>query len=109
MDITATSAVRAYAQALGRAGEAGPDSADIGTPAPSGGPSFANMVKDVVETTANGLATSEAATIQAVTGKNADLLDVVTAATNAELTLQTVVATRDKIIQAYQDIMQMPI
>jgi len=28
---------------------------------------------------------------------------------NAELTLQTVIAVRDKVIQAYQDILRMPI
>jgi flagellar hook-basal body complex protein FliE len=33
----------------------------------------------------------------------------VTAVNNAELTLDTVVAIRDKVIGAYQDIMKMPI
>lgn len=44
----------------------------------------------------------------AVIGK-ADLTDVVEAVTNAELTLQTVVALRDKMLGAYQEIMRMPI
>jgi flagellar hook-basal body complex protein FliE len=34
---------------------------------------------------------------------------VVTAVTNAELTLETVVAVRDRVVQAYQDILRMPI
>jgi len=34
---------------------------------------------------------------------------VVTAVTNAEVTLQTVVAVRDKVISAYQDILRMPV
>jgi flagellar hook-basal body complex protein FliE len=38
-----------------------------------------------------------------------DPLDVVTAITSAEVTLQTVVAVRDKMIQAYQEILRMPI
>jgi flagellar hook-basal body complex protein FliE len=45
---------------------------------------------------------------KAVTGE-ADLTDVVTAVTNAELTLQTVVSVRDRLISAYQEIMRMPI
>lgn len=39
----------------------------------------------------------------------ADLTDVVTAVGKAELTLQTVVAVRDKVIQAYQEVLRMPI
>jgi flagellar hook-basal body complex protein FliE len=34
---------------------------------------------------------------------------VVTAVTNAEVTLQTVVAIRDKAVAAYQEIARMPI
>ena len=39
----------------------------------------------------------------------ADVADVVTAVTNAEVALQTVMAVRDRVIQAYQDIIRMPI
>ena len=39
----------------------------------------------------------------------ADIVDVVSAVNSAELTLDTVVAVRDKVIAAYQSIMQMPI
>ena len=40
---------------------------------------------------------------------NGSLTDVVTAITHAELTLQTATAIRDRVVQAYQDIMKMPI
>jgi flagellar hook-basal body complex protein FliE len=33
----------------------------------------------------------------------------VTAVNNAELALQTIVTVRDKVIQAYQDVLRMPI
>jgi flagellar hook-basal body complex protein FliE len=46
--------------------------------------------------------------IAGVAGK-ADVNDVVTAVTTAEVTLQTVVAIRDKVISAYQDILRMPV
>ncbi len=39
----------------------------------------------------------------------AELHELVAAVSNAELTLNTVVAVRDRIISAYQDIIKMPI
>ena len=38
----------------------------------------------------------------------ADLSSVVTAVAEAELTLQTVVAVRDKVIESYKQILRMP-
>ena len=42
-------------------------------------------------------------------GGNGNLTEVVTALSHAEMTLQTVTAIRDRVVQAYQDIMKMPI
>ena len=39
----------------------------------------------------------------------ADLNELIVAVSKAELTLQTVVTVRDRAIQAYQDILRMPI
>jgi len=47
-------------------------------------------------------------TAQLAAGK-ADLVDVVTAVSESEVALQTVVAVRDKVISAYEEIMRMPI
>jgi flagellar hook-basal body complex protein FliE len=38
-----------------------------------------------------------------------NLTEVVTALSHAEMTLQTATAIRDRVVQAYQDIMKMPI
>ena len=69
---------------------------------------FGEMMKqatvDAIETVKGG----EKATAQAITGK-AELADVVEAMTAAELTLQTVSAVRDRMLNAYQEIMRMPI
>jgi flagellar hook-basal body complex protein FliE len=48
---------------------------------------------------------------QAAAGINGtgDLTQVVTAVNQAELALQTTTAIRDRVVQAYQDIMRMPI
>jgi flagellar hook-basal body complex protein FliE len=43
-----------------------------------------------------------------VAGK-AELVDVVTAISAAEASLETVMAVRDQVISAYQEIMRMPI
>ena len=57
-----------------------------------------------VRDTAKG---EQAATAQ-VQGK-ANIVDVVNQVNAAEITLDTVVAVRDKVVQAYQSIMNMPI
>jgi len=107
MDIKATDASAAYAEALKRAigGSVGQSAANSAKDSAS---SFATMVNDVIGSASEGLKASENATVNAVQGKN-ELVDVVTAVTNAEVTLQTVVAIRDRVISAYQDIIRMPI
>jgi flagellar hook-basal body complex protein FliE len=72
------------------------------------GVSFGDMVKNAAEDLIGSLRGSEKVSSQAVVGK-ADLTDVVEAVTQAELTLQTVVAMRDRLLGAYQEIMRMPI
>lgn len=72
------------------------------------GPSFSDYMKDSVEKSIDTLRTSEEMSAKAVTGE-ADLTDVVQAVTNAELTLQTVVSIRDRMVSAYQEILRMPI
>lgn len=51
---------------------------------------------------------ADAKAMQAISG-NGSLTDVVTALSRAELALQTATAIRDRVVQAYQDIMKMPI
>jgi flagellar hook-basal body complex protein FliE len=51
---------------------------------------------------------AETAVTNAAMGKG-DLVDVVTAVAAAEATMETVIAVRDEVIKAYQDIMRMPI
>ena len=70
--------------------------------------SFAEMIKDASRSAAQELRGAEQLSAKAV-AKEADLLQVVNAVTNAEVSLQTVVAVRDRVIQAYQDIIRMPI
>ncbi len=73
-----------------------------------GGGDFASMVKQAATQSVDALKAGEAASVLGVAGK-LDLTQVVTAVNNAQLTLQTAVAVRDRIVQSYQLIMQMPI
>lgn len=106
MNVNAVKAAQAYAQALQSVSGA-PKTPAASTPAPAGA-SFADMVKDAVGDSMSTLKASEAASAGAVTG-DANLVDVVTAVSAAEVTLQTVVTVRDKMVQAYQEILRMPI
>lgn len=69
---------------------------------------FGQMLGEALQNTVDAQKTAEATSAQAVSGK-ADVTDVVTAVTNAEMALDTVVAVRDRVISAYQEILRMPI
>lgn len=101
MNVGFNAAAAAYANVLKRG--AGTEAA---TAKPAQG--FGEMVKSAAENTVGQLKAGEATTMNAVTGK-ADMTQVVTAVSNAEVTLQAAVAVRDKVIQAYLDIVRMPI
>lgn len=51
---------------------------------------------------------ADAAAAQGLNGQG-DLTQIVTSVTQAQLALQTTVALRDRMVQAYQSIMNMPI
>ena len=46
---------------------------------------------------------------QAVAGGKANIVDVVTAVSETEVAVEALVSVRDKMIQAYEEIMRMPI
>lgn len=71
-------------------------------------PSFEQTLADALHTAVGTMRVGETAAAQGATGQG-DLVGVVNAVTAAELTLETVVAIRDRVIAAYQDIMKMPI
>jgi flagellar hook-basal body complex protein FliE len=76
-------------------------------PGANGG-DFAKMLSDALGTATQAVGASEAGAAQAAMGK-ADVTDLVAATTNAEIALETVVAIRDRVINAYQDMIRMPI
>jgi flagellar hook-basal body complex protein FliE len=74
----------------------------------SGAGDFGKLVRDAAETTVKSLQQGEAASVLGLAGK-VDLSQVVTAVSNAEVTLQAAVAVRDKVVQSYLEILRMPI
>ncbi len=70
--------------------------------------SFADLVGDAITGAIETGRKGEKLSTEAIAG-TADLGEVVIAVTNAEVTLQTALAIRDRVVQAYQDIMRMPI
>ena len=104
MAINPIDAAQAFNKAAQLGSGAGLDARS--TPAPKS--SFVDLVKEVAENSVEAGKTAELATASAVAGK-ADLTDVVTAVSNAELALQTVVTVRNRVVAAYQEILRMPI
>ncbi len=104
-----TSPITAFNKAIAAYTEAWrTESPQAPQPAGTAGPSFAGLVKDALADATAAAKGSEAATTAAMT-TGADMSNVVTAVAEAEAALQTVVAVRDRVIEAYKDIMRMPI
>ena len=93
-------AARAY-----RAADAGAGASGGGAAA---GGDFGGMLARAVQGAVQSGHAAEAQAAQAIAGSG-DLTAVVQAVSRAELTLQTATAIRDRVVQAYQDIMKMPI
>lgn len=74
----------------------------------SNGGGFSSMLSNAASGTIDTLKRSEAVSFDAVAGK-ASLSEVVTAVNSADIALKSVVAIRDRVINAYQDIIKMPI
>lgn len=108
MALTPSASISQAAQAYTRAQESGVVSApgDVAQ-VPSGTP-FSQMVRNSVQDAVATAGNAEQMTIAAIQDK-ADISQVVTAVAEAELTLQTVVTVRDKVIDAYKEILRMPI
>lgn len=69
---------------------------------------FANLVQHAVSDTQSSIANADNAASAVVSG-DANLVDVVTSVSAAEVSLETAIAVRNRMIEAYQEIMRMPI
>jgi flagellar hook-basal body complex protein FliE len=101
--LAATAAYQAMSNIGSTAGTSG---AAQTSAAPGAG--FGDFLSGALKDAVGNIKAGEQAAAQQVAGK-ADIVNVVSAVNQAEMTLDTVVAVRDKVIQAYQTVMQMPI
>jgi flagellar hook-basal body complex protein FliE len=69
---------------------------------------FGAMVKDAIGAVAEAGKKSDGLAQGMAAGK-ANIVDVVTAVTETEVAIESLVSVRDKVIQAYEEIMRMPI
>lgn len=100
-------AIRAYSNvAKNPVAEAAPIPGAGGSIPPGQG--FSALLDEAAKVMIETGKTAEMKSSAAIAGK-ADIREVVAAVANAELTLETVVAVRDKVITAYNEIMRMPI
>lgn len=103
--ITPLAAAKAYGAAQSQAlkGVGGAGGAEAAQ-----GPGFADLVRNAISDVTQSSKAAETQMAAQVAGK-AELIDVVTAISAAEASLETVMAVRDQVIAAYQEIMRMPI
>jgi flagellar hook-basal body complex protein FliE len=106
--ITALSVARAYAQVQKAAGLDDGEAGGAHATAGAAGAGFGDMLKSVMTDAVKSSRHAEAQMVAQVQGK-ADLVDVATALSAAQTSLQTVMAVRDQVISAYKEILQMPI
>jgi flagellar hook-basal body complex protein FliE len=106
MTVGPSAAAAAY-QAVAKIGAESAASAGTSTGA-AGASDFSQFLNQAMDNAVSTMKGGEQMAAKQVTGQ-ADVVSVVNAVNSAELTLDTVVAVRDKVISAYQSIMQMPI
>ena len=71
-------------------------------------PGFGEMLQNVMGDMTRTSKAAETQMTSTLQGQG-NMIDVVTAVSSAEASLETVIAVRDQVISAYQEIMRMPI
>lgn len=105
MKMPAATVANAYANAAKMFDEV---SKSTGLEVKNQGPSFTNILENAVQGLSETAEKSDKSVIAMTAGK-ADIVDVVTAVAETELTVQALVSVRDRVITAYQEILRMPI
>jgi flagellar hook-basal body complex protein FliE len=81
----------------------------VGGGADDKGQSFGAVLKDALAAVREAGAKSDVQSQAMVTGTKTNIVDVVTAVAETEAAVNTLVSVRDKVVAAYEQIMQMPI
>lgn len=97
VDLTTIDAAGAYGKLLGQ------NQSSKAT----GGANFQNVLTDAISETKAATGNAEQLSMKQLSGEG-DLINMVTAMNNAEMAVSSVIAVRDKVISAYNDIIRMP-
>lgn len=108
MDAKFASAVSAYNNTSSRGVQELIGSPGTNKASKTPGEDFSSLMKGVIQSAVDANKNAEQMSMKAIAGK-ADLNDVVLAVNAAEITLDTVVSVRDKVVTAYNEIIKMPI
>jgi flagellar hook-basal body complex protein FliE len=104
---TINAATAAYSNAARLINEAAQQPAPAGGGKAQGG-DFAALLAESVQGIVDTGRVSDAKAMDLVNGKG-DIVDVVTAISQTEIAIETMVSVRDRVISAYEEIMRMPI
>lgn len=103
-------AAAAYGSASRLIQQGAKPAADLTALAPTagGGQNFADMLASQVQGVVDTGRTSDAMAMDMLNGK-ANVVDMVTALSESEMAIESMVTVRDRVISAYEEIMRMPI
>lgn len=101
-------AAAAYGNAQRLIQQAAQPQTDLTALAPASGGSFADMLASQVQGVVDAGKASDQMAIDMVNGK-ANVVDMVTALSQTEIAIESMVTIRDRVISAYEEIMRMPI
>lgn len=76
---------------------------------PSSNGAFAEILEATVGRAASAGRRADLQTQSVASGQPTDLVEVVTAVAESEAAMETLVAVRDRVVSAYEEIMRMPI
>jgi flagellar hook-basal body complex protein FliE len=100
-------AASAYNTASRLISQSAKPSTDLTAVAPAGG-NFADLLAQNVQSVVDQGKASDQLAMEMVSGK-ANVVDMVTALSETEMAIESMVTIRDRVISAYEEIMRMPI
>ncbi len=101
-------ATAAYGNASRLINQAAKPTTDLTASAASGGNSFADLLAQNVQGVVDQGKVSDQMAMDMISGK-ANVVDMVTALSETEMAIESMVTIRDRVISAYEEIMRMPI
>ena len=101
-------AAAAYGNASRLINQSAKPQADLTAQAASGGGNFADLLAQNVQGVVDQGKQSDQMALDMVSGK-ANVVDMVTALSETEMAIESMVTIRDRVISAYEEIMRMPI